>query len=156
MNTIENENGRSSFNACEFFDCADSEVLTWSSPVEAIRHFIGDFLSPDTTPEEVRAAVVQRCPLVVSGYAREQVDEARRRAFVSALCAKLLEDYEEEYGDPRGESKFISDAALTEVRRLMRVAVDRFCESARAWPCRKVAERSYSVEEIMEIMRHRQ
>ena len=136
------------FDNAKFYDCRDPETLTYESPEEAVERFLDYWLNPGC---DVEAVIREKCtPLTVDAYNPKEISDDQREAWVLGIEAYLEEQFGEEFGDPDG-APYLDHAK--DHRLALRAWVYEVIAGEHVWACEKVAERTYTADEVVAMMR---
>lgn len=143
---------RDKFNGikADFWDCMDSEVLTYLDAISAIEACIESHIDR-ASPVEVQ--IREMGPISVEAYRKRQhstsdLDDAVDRAIDEAREA--LED--EEHADPNGDHPMFTVDALAKHRPAFEQAVRALAADAKVWQCEVAQSVELTPEEVIEIM----
>ena len=145
------------FDSADLFTCDDEpEDLTFESPEEAIEAFVNMWAEPDEhigscagpAPYDLPDLARRVGPVTVFAYRRRQVEDSWYQSVASRVVELIEEQWGEDYGDPDGDFEACPEAAEAKARAWLRDLL----RDAVSWRCECVAERTYSVEEIEELL----
>ena len=138
------------YDNADFYDCRDSEEYTHESPEEALEELIDIYLSPKC---DVEAEIRKLGPIKVSGYTRVTLAETWAVGMSESLAEQVAENFSEEHGDPNGDDDGLSKEVLAKAAQDFEPVVRELIAHATVWFCDDCGERTYSVEEILAMMR---
>lgn len=142
------ETSTDKFEGARFYDARDNEQLTHETPEEAIIELLEINLDPrDEGNFNLESALADLCPVAVDAYVPDEVSDGELDSEAEYLADQLGEWWDEEWGDPDGDATEASPA----VKAKLREALELFRSESRVWPCKQVASRSYSLEEVKKI-----
>lgn len=136
------------FDDADYYDCyEDSDQLSSESWDEAIASHIDGCAERG---ENVEATVRRLGPLTVYAFKRKAVHDDWIDATTERLADLLQEDWCDEFGDPEGDHQPDIDAVKNKIAEAIRDLV----ENNDVWQCDDVAKRTYTVEQILEALKH--
>ncbi len=114
-----------------FWDChKHQERLYHDNVADAIYAYLDD-IRPNELPEKI----------TVYGWVRVEVDEPDAKYVVE----RILEDIDEEYGDPDGDTPEITPKMLEASKELIKVVMSEY----ECWACEEVTEEEIIVADWM-------
>jgi hypothetical protein len=123
----------------DFWDCDETtDHLTHHEVDEAVEYML-DQMEPEEWPRA----------LTVHAFARDEISAAARQHFAISAAERLLEDLDEEHGDPNGSDRtpqYAIDAA--------RVLVDAVLEKYTVWSCHRVPAADEKVDVAAWVKEH--
>lgn len=139
------------FESASFYSCKeDNETLSYESPEEAIMYYAESFLTPGCDTEKVIRTEVGGVDCYA--YSRKRVLDTWARGMAERMLEDLTETFVDDYSGPDGEDNIDEENFEDLFERLASVAAD-FVAQQTVWQCEQVAERTYSVEEVIAMMR---
>jgi len=115
----------------EYWDCLDSEELTHLSPDDAVEEWYDQVGSGDL-PESI----------VVHGYARMPFDVDPER-----ILERVLEDLDEEHGDPNGQCDSTTKAQDAVLREAAKTFAAVVVANYSPWACERVTSETVNIKE---------
>jgi hypothetical protein len=133
------------FDTATYYDIGGmTRELTHETPEEAILDSIDSIESSNPSEWE---------PMVVYAYRRVTIPDTE----VTSAAANAVESFHEniccEYGDPDGDGDLIKPEDYTALEAAIADAMRATLKNVEAWACEICAERAYSNEEIVAIVR---
>ena len=138
------------YDSATYYECGESETLTHESPEEALEAFVESWQEPGL---DTMRLISERAPVTVLAYRRDVVSQTEITQIATYLLEHAAEHFSENWGDPDGDDDGLDAKARDAALEAMRAAVNLFYSFGRGWSCSKVGERTYSGEELEEMMR---
>jgi hypothetical protein len=132
------------FDTAKFFSHdASDERLTHTDPLEAIEaHFAG-------WETDLEAYLIQHAPLTIYAFNEKPITPAVIRSLALDLVDRLTQALSDEYG---GDETCFTKNDEEQIYALLLPAVEQASSLCSVWQCAQVAEKSYSVDELREIL----
>jgi hypothetical protein len=137
------------FENAKFYDCRDSETLSYQTPEESLHDYFETYYEPGQT---LRETIIDRAPVTVTAYDPEDGPSDK---WILARIECALEDLEECYSEnwgPPDDPAWEKDKA-NELRDKLLPVVRDWLKGVNVWQCKKVGTREYSEEELLEIFK---
>lgn len=142
------ESSVDTYDSADYYSCIDSEEYSHESPEEALEYFLDGQLDPGCDTE----AVIRACgPVKVTGFKREAVEPDWTSRLSERLVDQVNEAWSDEYGNPDGPGLPHDAEAFLATR--FKEALDLIIAEQTVWACDECGARTYSVEEIIELMK---
>lgn len=139
------------FGAAEYYDVVtDNEVLQHSTPAEALTWLFENRVDFEIGVTAVAEAITSYGPVKVYAFTREGYHATFGEHTAGWLVEQIEEHWLEEYG---GEDSPFSQEQLDALAGKLAPIIQAFGASEPVWRCTKSAERVYSPEEALEMMR---
>ena len=144
------EENEAAFQAAKFYSCDDGcERLTHDDEWEAIHDWLDSHAEKG---DESEAGTLRRTgPITVYAYAPLEIGQKYFRMQGEILLERFEEDYREEFGDPEECGKVYPPELLDAAEALVRKAFEAW---GGVWQCERVAEKEFSVEELLPHVDH--
>lgn len=142
------------FDGAAFYDARESERLTHTEVEDAVSEacemaVAGRFADGKWgTGAEVEAEIRRACPMTIEAFRRKEVTDAWVQRAAARAAEVVQESFAEEFGDPEGDGD-----ALAPLAGLLAPAVRTAVTGVEVWACEVVAARSFSADEVVEMMR---
>lgn len=135
------------FQTATYFDCSDdTERLSHETIEEAISALID---GQPGTPLEAVAAV---CPLKVHAFIRTSASGwARLKA--RQIIDEIAEDWDEEFGDPDGDSDGITVESAKVGEAELEATIEKMLVGTSVFQCEPCGSRVYTAAEVEAMMR---
>lgn len=126
----------------DYYDCRDSEELTWTEPDEAIESYLDSrgVLHPGMTEAEVLDALPETVTL--KGYARMVISEGEIDNRAGDVLEGLLENLHVQYGNHDDGPDNATPAMNEAARAFVKAVVAEY----EPWACEVVSEEEVDVE----------
>lgn len=134
----------------EFYDCADSDRLTHTTPEEAVADWLDTHFEQG---EPLGACIARVSPVELVAYRREEVADAWLAMHAESFLESAAESFSEEYGDPDGDGDELDDAAIQAALPDMIAALRKLCAEGTVWRCDRVAKVELDAETVERMMR---
>ncbi len=138
------------YDNAKFYDCRDAEHLSHESPAEAIEAEVDANGEPGC---DVAAVISNMGDITVTAYEPEAVTSIWIHHQCDRMVEQLAENFSEDFGDIDGNGDYLSAADRAALATALEPVVREALSKARVWRCRIVGERTYSVEEVLAMMR---
>jgi hypothetical protein len=136
------------FGNAELYDCDEgAEVLSYESPSTAIERWLDGFMSPGCDAE---AIIREHAPITVYAFEREKLSDKWADVAAEWAAERLEESWQDDHG---GEDSPFTDEQRASLVAELTPIFDRFARLHPVWRCSKVAERTYSEDEVIAMMR---
>lgn len=130
----------------EYYDCRDNERLTHDSHADAVLDVVEFHHDPARTTEAVIRGMGDVC---VKAYARRKVSDAWFKRTAADLVEQAEEAFDEEYGDPDGDSSCDIGAKKGEIEAVLRSAF----ADVTVWQCRVIGEVRLDADDVLALVR---
>lgn len=130
----------------EYYDCRDNERLTHDSHADAVLEVVEFHHDPSRPMEAVIRDMGDVC---VKSYARRKVSDAWFKRTAADLVEQAEEAFDEEYGDPDGDSRCDIAAKKGAIEAVLRVAF----ADVTVWQCRVIGEVQLDVDDVLALVR---
>ena len=139
------------FENADFYDWQDKETFTFTEPQEAIEDQI-DMLTVRAVGAE--AEIRRLGDITIHAY-RRMVVPTGPRGWSESIASHLVDavqDYwtDDEYSNP---DEGLDDEVTKELQQGFTALLDKMLTKQEVWSCEKVAERTYTVDEVLAMMR---
>lgn len=140
------------FDGATYYDWQDGEELAAESVEECLERWL------DANWERgvnVREQIKRDCPVEITAYNRNPIDDRDRARWARRLAEDLREAVAEDFGDMDGDVPGLGAEAETDIATEFVDAIKRVFEKheVHSWRCEEAATRVYSAEEVEKIMR---
>lgn len=137
------------FDTAKFYDSDDCEELRHTEVEEAIEDALDSAWDKGKTPDQVLEEIT---PLTITAFNPKEVDPE----IAGNRAQAVLDDFDEsmwhDYGDQIGHNKLWTESALTSIKTKLEAGFKLALELMSVWQCEAVGSRTYTAEEIREIV----
>lgn len=139
------------YDAAEFYTCRAPDLLSLTSPEEAIEEKLDGWIDDGDTEAAIRKYCAEH-PVTVTGYSPRAIPDSVVKKLAEDTLERIDEYLGEDFGDPDGGGMF-SKTAAEECMAVLLPAVRAACDRAKVWACEEVGTRTYSPDEVVTMMR---
>jgi len=139
------------YETATYYDAEDAEAYVHETPESAIEAYLDMYMTPGCDAAKVIAECGQ---ITVLAHRRRDVTDGWVRNQARALTESLIEAWGEEFGNTDGSTfDEFTDAQVTKAEEDLVPWIRETIGHAVVWQCEKVAERTYSADEVLAMMR---
>lgn len=140
------------FDSAEYYDWRDNETLQHEC-VEAVLEDWADLHYEKGV--NIREMIAQNCPVEITAYKRDEIDERHRARMGASLADSLAEFLAEDFGDMDGDIPGWSKDVERDVASEFAQLIERLFEKHKihSWRCEPVATRILDASEVETILR---
>lgn len=129
----------------EYWDCNQSERLSYDDPIEALEYYVDCYLSADC---DVEAEILKMPAPTLEAYARNVISEEEIRTAAQHAFENVCEGFSEEYGDPDGDADIDWKKHFPAFEAVVKAAY----MDAKVWRCDSVKTFEISNEDLLGLM----